>query len=132
MWREVKVAPALRSGDALIMGKPGVMLSLASQYGANTLTTTLAVEKALTRIWSPPEGQGITVYPALHRPANFIERALGDLKQSLVIAAHADPRRAVSVPARCARRVHRLHGHSAVAARGRRGAGPHGATRSTP
>ncbi len=44
---EVKFAPALRSGDALIMGKPGVMLSLASQYGANTLTATLAVEKAL-------------------------------------------------------------------------------------
>ena len=35
---DVKVAPALRSGDSLIMGKPGVMLSLASQYGANTLT----------------------------------------------------------------------------------------------
>jgi len=44
---EVKIAPALRSGDSLIMGKPGVMLSLASQYGANTLTATLAVEKAL-------------------------------------------------------------------------------------
>src|SRR3984957_17469708 len=32
----VRIAPALRSGDALIMGKPGVLLSLASQYGANT------------------------------------------------------------------------------------------------
>src|ERR1700684_1430424 len=45
---EVKEAPALRSGDALIMGKPGVLLSLASQFGANTLTTTLDVEKALS------------------------------------------------------------------------------------
>ena len=44
---EVKFAPALRSGDSLIMGKPGVMMSLSSQYGANTLTATLAVEKAL-------------------------------------------------------------------------------------
>ena len=44
---QVKIAPALNFGDALIMGKPGVMLSLASQYGANTLTATLAVEKAL-------------------------------------------------------------------------------------
>ena len=33
----VTEAPALRSGDALIMGRPGVLLSLASQYGANTL-----------------------------------------------------------------------------------------------
>src|SRR5262249_23561871 len=44
---EVKVAPAIRFGDSLIMGKPGVLLSLASQYGANTLNTTLDVEKAL-------------------------------------------------------------------------------------
>ncbi len=44
---QVKIAPALKFGDALVMGKPGVMMSLASQYGANTLTATLAVEKAL-------------------------------------------------------------------------------------
>src|ERR1700723_2738503 len=84
---EVKVGPALRSGDALIMGKPGVMLSLASQYGANTLTATLAVEQALANLEPALKAQGITVYPALHRPANFIERALGDLESSLVMAA---------------------------------------------
>jgi CzcA family heavy metal efflux pump len=84
---EVKIAPALRSGDSLIMGKPGVMLSLASQYGANTLTATLAVEKALAALQPALNAKGITLYPSLHRPANFIERALGDLKQSLGIAA---------------------------------------------
>src|SRR5450755_227380 len=84
---EVKVAPALRSGDSLIMGKPGVMLSLASQYGANTLTASLAVEKALADLQPALKGRGITLYSRLHRPANFIERALGDLKESLVIAA---------------------------------------------
>jgi CzcA family heavy metal efflux pump len=81
------VAPALRSGDSLIMGKPGVMLSLASQYGANTLTASLAVEKALADLQPALKGRGITLYSRLHRPANFIERALGDLKESLVIAA---------------------------------------------
>ena len=84
---EVKEAPALRSGDSLIMGKRGVMLSLASQYGANTLSTTLAVEKALADLAPALKSRGIVLYPSLHRPANFIERALGDLKQSLVIAA---------------------------------------------
>ena len=80
------MAPALRSGDSLIMGKPGVLLSLASQYGANTLTTTLAVERALASLRPALKARGISLYADLHRPANFIERALGDLKQSLMIA----------------------------------------------
>lgn len=84
---ELKIAPALRFGDALIQGKPGVLLSLASQYGANTLTTTLAVEQALTDLEPALKAQGITMYRGLHRPANFIERALSDLEQSLMIAA---------------------------------------------
>ena len=83
----VQVAPALRFGDALIMGQPGVLLSLASQYGANTLSTTHDVEAAMTELAPALKAQGITVYSGLHRPANFIERALGDLQQSLLIAA---------------------------------------------
>ena len=84
---ELKIAPALRFGDALIQGQRGVLLSLASQYGANTLTTTLAVEKALTDLEPALKAQGITLYRGLHRPATFIELALGDLEQSLMIAA---------------------------------------------
>jgi len=84
---QVKIAPALKFGDASIMGKPGVMMSLASQYGANTLTATLAVEKALKELAPTLKSQGITLYPGLHRPANFIERALGNLEHSLLIAA---------------------------------------------
>lgn len=82
----VEVGPALRSGDALIMGKPGVMLSLASQYGANTLSVTLALERALADLEPALKAQGISVYPALHRPANFIERALTNLEESLGLA----------------------------------------------
>lgn len=78
--------PALRSGDALIMGRPGVLISLASQYGANTLTTTRAVEAALAEVEPALKAQGITLYKGMHRPANFIERALGDIEQSLAIA----------------------------------------------
>jgi CzcA family heavy metal efflux pump len=84
---EVKMAPALRFGDALIMGKPGVLISLASQYGANTLTTSQAVERALAALRPALSAQGITLYPDLHRPANFIERALGNLQASLSLAA---------------------------------------------
>jgi len=84
---QIQVAPAIRFGDSLIMGKPGVLLSLASQYGANTLDTTLAVEKALEDLRPALEKQGIRMYTGLHRPATFIERALQNLKESLVIAA---------------------------------------------
>ena len=83
----VQQGPALRSGDALIMGRPGVLISLASQYGANTLTTTRAVEQALAGLEPALKAQGITLYGGLHRPANFIERALQDLEQSLIVAA---------------------------------------------
>ena len=83
----VTEAPALRSGDALVQGKPGILLSLASQYGANTLSTTQAVEAALATLQPALKAQGVTMYPRLQRPANFVERALGSLEQSLVIAA---------------------------------------------
>jgi CzcA family heavy metal efflux pump len=78
---------ALRSGDALIQGRPGILLNLATQYGANTLSATRAVEAAMAQLTPALKAQGITVYPALQRPANFIERALSSLDRSLVIAA---------------------------------------------
>ena len=83
----VRQERALRSGDSLIMGRPGVLLSLASQYGANTLDTTRRLEAALHDMLPALKAQGITVYPALHRPANFVEVALHSLEHSLVIAA---------------------------------------------
>jgi len=79
--------PAIRSGDALIMGRPGILLSLASQYGANTLSTTRAVENVLTELKPALEAQGIQLVPGIQRPANFIETALSNLTQSLLISA---------------------------------------------
>jgi Cu/Ag efflux pump CusA len=84
---DIRIAPAVRFGDSLIMGRHGVLLSLASQYGANTLNTTLEVEKALAGLDPALKKQGIQMYTSLHRPATFIERALQNLKESLVIAA---------------------------------------------
>jgi CzcA family heavy metal efflux pump len=84
---QVSIAPALTSGDSLINGRPGILMALASQYGSNTLQDTRAVEAALKQLQPALTAQGITLYPALHRPANFVERALASLEQSLVIAA---------------------------------------------
>lgn len=83
----IQQGAALRSGDSLIMGRPGVLISMASQYGANTLTTTQAVERVLADLEPTLKAQGITLYGRLHRPANFIEKALGELERSLLIAA---------------------------------------------
>lgn len=83
----VSEAPAIRVGDALVQGRPGVFLSMSSQFGANTLETTRAVEETLATLIPQMKADGITVYPALHRPANFIETALADIQRSLIIAA---------------------------------------------
>lgn len=83
----VKVGPALKSGNSVIMGKPGILLTISSQYGANTMDTTRRLETALHQIFPRLEAEGITVYPAMHRPANFIERALSDLRDALAVAA---------------------------------------------
>ncbi len=72
-------------GDALVMGKPGCLLTLSSQFGANTLTVTHALEDALAELQPLFARQGITVYPALHRPATFIETALANVQSSLMI-----------------------------------------------
>lgn len=83
----VRYEPAPQYGDALIMGKPGLLLTLSSQYGANTLDTTRTAEAALADLMPMLRKQGITVYPALHRPANFIQTALAGIQLDLLIGA---------------------------------------------
>jgi CzcA family heavy metal efflux pump len=74
-------------GDALIMGRPGVLMTLSSQYGANTQDATRALETALAEVTPALRAQGVTVYPALHRPANFVETALHGIAGDLLIGA---------------------------------------------
>jgi CzcA family heavy metal efflux pump len=82
----VAFAPALKAGDALVQGSDGVLLTISSQYGANTMDVTRALEAALADILPRLETDGIRVYPALHRPANFIERALTNLRDGVIVA----------------------------------------------
>jgi CzcA family heavy metal efflux pump len=83
----VHVGSALRAGDTLVQGRDGVLLTISSQFGANTMDVTRALERALADLVPRLTADGITVYPALHRPANFIERALGNLRNGLAVAA---------------------------------------------
>jgi len=75
------------NGDAIIMGKPGVLLSISSQYGANTLEATHAVEAALAELEPSLKAQGVSVNKGLHRPANFIGSALKGIADDLLIGA---------------------------------------------
>jgi CzcA family heavy metal efflux pump len=84
---EVRNGSVPRTGDALINGKPGIMVAMASQYGANTLRATQAVEQTLAELKPLLDGQGVVLTGGLHRPANFITAALGGIADDLMIGA---------------------------------------------
>ncbi len=80
-------APAPRIGSASIMGQPGLVLEISSQYGANTLEVTRDLDKALAQLRPHLEAQEITLCPRVFRPADFIHTALDNLRRSLIIGA---------------------------------------------
>ena len=83
----VTVAPQPKYGDVLVQGRPGVLVKLLSQYGANTMTVTRSVEAALSEMQPMLDAEQIQIYPRLHRPATFIEVALAHITRSLYIGA---------------------------------------------
>lgn len=83
----VTFAPALRVGDATIMGTPGVLVTISGQFGANTLEATKGVEAALDELKPALHQHGIEIYPALHRPATFVVRALSNLETALTLGS---------------------------------------------
>ena len=84
---DVVEAPAPAQGDALIDGRPGVLVEVARQYGANSLTTTRAVEAALADLRPALAAQGVSVRTDLDRPASFAESALLGVALDLAIGA---------------------------------------------
>src|ERR1700722_17379094 len=74
-----------RFGDALIAGKPGILIETSTQFGANTLDVTRALEERLDALAPALAKQGIEYHPALLRPASFIESAIEKLRNSLLI-----------------------------------------------
>lgn len=72
-------------GGAVIQGRWGVLMTMSSQYGANTMEVTKSLEAALADMQPVFDKQGIKLYPRLHRPATFIEGALANIKHSLAL-----------------------------------------------
>ncbi len=70
-------------GDAVIDGGPGEMLVIEKFPGANTLDVTSGVLSALREL--EPGLRGIRVDTQIFRQATFIEQAIGNLGESVVI-----------------------------------------------
>ncbi|HDR9482335.1 TPA: efflux RND transporter permease subunit [Burkholderia aenigmatica] len=78
-------APAV--GAASIMGQPGVMLVLESQYGTNTRAVTNDIDKTLAALRPVLAKQGVDVQPDVFRPAKFIDASVGHLRTALLVGA---------------------------------------------
>ncbi|MCO6439461.1 MAG: efflux RND transporter permease subunit [Phycisphaerae bacterium] len=74
-------------GDALFQGSPAILIALLSQYGANTLEATQAVEAALDELEPGLRTKGIALHRGLFRPASFIESAIHNINHSLLIGS---------------------------------------------
>ncbi|MGI9071918.1 MAG: efflux RND transporter permease subunit [Bryobacteraceae bacterium] len=83
----IQEAPRPKIGGATIMGGPGVLIMVASQYGSNTLQVTKAVEQALQELGPTIQGAHTKLYPALFRPANFVVTSVRSISHALLIGA---------------------------------------------
>lgn len=82
---EIGYAAAPRISAAQIMGKPGIVIMVIGQYGANTLSVSRQVESVLEGFKPIFEQQGIRFHSRLFRPADYIETSLHNLTGHLLI-----------------------------------------------
>jgi CzcA family heavy metal efflux pump len=83
----VKNAPAPPIGAATIMGKQGVVLNVSEQFGANTVEVTKQLQRAIDELSPALKGENISLRADVFRPATFIQRAVGNVRFSLVLGA---------------------------------------------
>lgn len=81
----IQIGPAFKTGDAIINGQSGVILSVTKQPWANTLKTTLDVEKALESLKASMPQDLHVIYT--FRQADFIETAIRNMLEALIIGA---------------------------------------------
>jgi preprotein translocase subunit SecF len=84
---DIVEAPEPPIGGAAIQGKPGVVINVSAQFGANTVAVTQAVEAALEELRGSLATDGIMLHAQLFRPANFIAVATANVGQSLLLGA---------------------------------------------
>lgn len=80
---QVQVGAPPMIGNAIINGSEGLLLIVEKQLDANTLEVTRRVEAALAEM--APALQGMQVDSNIFRPATFIERAISNLSNAMLI-----------------------------------------------
>ena len=78
-------APEPPIGAAQIGGKPGIVMMVIGQYGANTLTVSKEVEQTLKEFEPVFKNEAVTFYEHLFRPADYIEKSIANLSGHLLI-----------------------------------------------
>jgi CzcA family heavy metal efflux pump len=85
---EVVDGAAPKVGDAAVDGRPGVVLVISKQQGADSLEVTARLERELEsverEVLAPA---GVTLHRALFRQADFIESAVGNVGEALGLGA---------------------------------------------
>jgi HME family heavy-metal exporter len=79
---EVKIAPALKRGDAGYNGKPAVILSVQKQPSADSVTVTREVERAIAELGKSLP-QGVEAPQFLFKQADFIEHSVTNVQEAL-------------------------------------------------
>lgn len=81
----VTTAPRPPIGAAAVGGKPGIVMMVIGQYGANTLSVSRNVESVLEEFKQLFAKRAIDFHPRLFRPADYIERSLQNLAGHLLV-----------------------------------------------
>ena len=81
----ITTAPRAPIGAAAIMGEPAIVLMVIGQYGANTLGVSRMVESVVAEFEPILRRRDIHLHAHLFRPADYIERSLGNLMGHLLV-----------------------------------------------
>ncbi|HEX2010014.1 MAG TPA: efflux RND transporter permease subunit, partial [Roseateles sp.] len=79
---DVRIAAAMKRGDAGYNGAPAVIVSVQKQPGADTVQLTRQIEAALKEL-EPGLPAGISAPKVLFRQADFIEASVGNVTEAL-------------------------------------------------
>lgn len=81
----VRFVPEPAVGAASIGGRPGVMLVIESQYGADPMAVTGAIDQVLEGLKPLLSSEQVSLDPSVFRPANFIVAAVDHLRTALLV-----------------------------------------------